>query len=82
MPKQILGNCELRDVIGFSLCLAVFLGVMIFGCGAWIDKVSLAMVRAVKKSESSEAIQTGEQELEKGTAITAVKLNLIAILPP
>lgn len=35
--------------IGFALFLAVFLGVMIFGCGPWIDKVSVSMVRAIKK---------------------------------
>ena len=64
--------------IGFSLFLVVFLIVMIFGCGPWIDRVSLSMVRVIKKGASSEAIQMGEEELEKGTATTAVKLNLAA----
>ena len=64
--------------IGFSLFLVVFLIVMIFGCGPWIDKVSLSMVRAIKKGEFSEAIQIGEEELEKGTASTGVRINLTA----
>ena len=64
--------------IGFCLFLAVFLGVMIFGCGPWIDKVSVSMVRAIKQGKFSEAIRIGEEELKKGTATTGVKLNLIA----
>jgi hypothetical protein len=65
--------------IGFALFLAVFLGVMIFGCGPWIDKVSVSMVRTIKKDNFSEAIRIGEEE-KKGTATIAIgiKINLAA----
>ena len=62
--------------IGFCLFLAVFLGVMIFGCGPWIDKVSVSMVRAIKQGNFSEAIRIGEEELKKGTATIVIKINL------
>lgn len=64
--------------IGFCLFLAVFLGVMIFGCGPWIDKVSVSMVRAIKQGNFSEAIRIGEEEIKKGTATIVIKINLAA----
>jgi hypothetical protein len=64
--------------LGFALFLAVFLAVIIFGCGPWIDRVTRSMARAINRGEHAEAIRIGERELEKGTATTGVKLNLVA----